>query len=309
MKQAIIDIGSNSIRLTLYEIQEEGFRILFKEKRMTGLASYVEDGKLTQDGMERACWALADFRSILDSLEITNVRIFATASLRNIDNGKEAVEAIRNDPDCGFDVEIITGMEEAFYGYIGAMYEAQLRDGAFMDVGGASTEIVAFEDGKPLEMASFHVGALNLFKNCVKNIIPSKQGLKRIEKEIENQIDDEKQFNFGPRSPLVCVGGTSRAILKLAQKKFGLPYTEKSLPVEKFEELYEFMTSGSKEAVDLILKLEPDRIHTLIPGIMIVHHICEEFQAKELVVCKYGVREGYLCQKILKNIPTHKTGS
>ena len=91
MKQAIIDIGSNSIRLTLYETEGENFHILFREKIMAGLAGYVEDGKLSADGIECACAGLLTFRSILQTLEIEHISVFATASLRNISNTEQAL--------------------------------------------------------------------------------------------------------------------------------------------------------------------------------------------------------------------------
>ncbi len=78
MKQAIIDIGSNSIRLTLYKTKDQDFRILFKEKDIAVLASYVEDGKLTSEGIECVCTSLLAFQSTLKALEIDNVHVFAT---------------------------------------------------------------------------------------------------------------------------------------------------------------------------------------------------------------------------------------
>ena len=91
MKQAIIDIGSNSIRLTLYETEGENFHILFREKIMAGLAGYVEDGKLSAEGIECACAGLLTFRSILQTLEIEHISVFATASLRNISKTEQAL--------------------------------------------------------------------------------------------------------------------------------------------------------------------------------------------------------------------------
>ena len=95
MKQAIIDIGSNSIRLTLYETLGQNFNILFREKIMAGLAGYVEDGKLSAEGIECACAGLLTFRGILQTLEIERIRVFATASLRNISNTEQALSVIR----------------------------------------------------------------------------------------------------------------------------------------------------------------------------------------------------------------------
>ena len=94
MKQAVIDIGSNSIRLTLYETEQQRFKILFREKIMAGLAGYVEDGTLSAEGIECACTGLLTFRGILQTLEIDSVRVFATASLRNVSNTQQALSVI-----------------------------------------------------------------------------------------------------------------------------------------------------------------------------------------------------------------------
>lgn len=94
MKQAVIDIGSNSIRLTLYETEQQRFKILFREKIMAGLAGYVEDGTLSAEGIECACTGLLTFRGILQTLEIDSVRVFATASLRNVCNTQQALSVI-----------------------------------------------------------------------------------------------------------------------------------------------------------------------------------------------------------------------
>ena len=137
MKQAIIDIGSNSIRLTLYETEGQSFKILFREKIMAGLAGYVEDGKLSAEGIECACAGLLTFRKILQTLQIENVRIFATASLRNVSNTERALSVIR--AATGFSVEVISGEDEALFGYAGAMQELHLTGGAFLPLPKAET--------------------------------------------------------------------------------------------------------------------------------------------------------------------------
>lgn len=172
MKQAIIDIGSNSIRLTLYETENQSFRILFREKIMAGLAGYVENGKLSAEGIECACAGLLTFRSILQTLEIGRVSVFATASLRNISNTEQALSVIR--AATGYPVEVVSGEDEALFGYAGAMRELRPTSGAFLDIGGASTEIVTFDEEKPDDFASFPIGSLSLYRRCVKKILPGK---------------------------------------------------------------------------------------------------------------------------------------
>ena len=281
MKQAIIDIGSNSIRLTLYETEGQSFKILFREKIMAGLAGYVEDGKLSAEGIECACAGLLTFRKILQTLQIENTRIFATASLRNVSNTERALSVIR--VATGFSVEVISGEDEALFGYTGAMQELHLTGGAFLDIGGASTEIVTFEDGAPVDFASFPIGSL-----------------KRLRQEISKTIDISDGA-LAPRALLVGVGGTARAALKLARHYCGISDDCRSMTAEQLDSLCAFLCSGKKEASDLILRLEAERIHTLVPGLLILQHVFHLFHAEQLVIGKYGVREGYLCQRILKN--------
>ena len=298
MKQAIIDIGSNSIRLTLYETQEQSFHILFREKVMAGLAGYVEGGKLSAEGIECACAGLLVFRSILKTLDIDRISVFATASLRNVSNTEQALSVIR--AVTGYSVEVISGEEEAILGYTGAMQELHLTSGAFLDIGGASTEIVTFEDNAPVKFASFPVGSLSLYRNCVKKILPGVGSLRRMQQEIEQTIAVNPE-ELTPRSLLVGVGGTARATLKMARHYYGTSKDCHSITSEQLDGLCKFLCSGKKEASDMILRLEAERIHTLVPGILILQHVFHLFQAEQLVVSKYGVREGYLCKRILKS--------
>lgn len=298
MKQAIIDIGSNSIRLTLYETERENFHILFREKIMAGLAGYVEDGKLSAEGIECACAGLLTFRSILQTLEIEHVSVFATASLRNISNTEQALSVIR--AATSYSVEVISGEDEALFGYAGAMQELHLTSGAFLDIGGASTEIVTFENSTPVDFASFSIGSLSLYRRCVKKILPGEGSLKRLRQEITHTID-VSEGALEPRALIVGVGGTARAALKLARRYYKMSDECRSMTAEQLDSLCSFLCSGKKEVSDLILRLEADRIHTLVPGLLILQHVFHVFHAEQLVVSKYGVREGYLCKKILKN--------
>lgn len=147
MKQAVIDIGSNSMRLSVYETTEAGtFTILFKDKIMAGLAGYVEEGALSPEGITRAILGLRSFRGTLRALNIPQVAVFATASLRNIRNTAQAVAEIQR--GTGFAIEVLSGEEEARLGYAGAMEELALSEGLFVDIGGASTEVVRFAHGQ-----------------------------------------------------------------------------------------------------------------------------------------------------------------
>ncbi|WP_312279776.1 hypothetical protein [Oscillibacter sp.] len=297
MKQAMIDIGSNSMRLTVYETEGNSFKILFREKSMAGLAGYVENGTLSDEGVLCACRGLLKFKKMLTSLNIRDVVIFATASLRNISNTEAAVSAIRD--RTGWEVEVISGEEEALYGYIGAMREFQLSRGAVLDIGGASTELALFDEDRPLRSLSLPIGSLNLYRSCVKKILPGRHALKKIRETIQAELDRSSLPDFERQLPLVCVGGTGRAVLKLAGAVYAQPEGCRAIGAEQLDGLCAILCRGDRQAIDLILKLSPDRIHTIVPGILVLHSLFHLLDAKTLEIGKYGVREGYLCRKIL----------
>ncbi|WP_293007829.1 MULTISPECIES: hypothetical protein [unclassified Oscillibacter] len=297
MKQAMIDIGSNSMRLTVYETEGNSFKILFREKSMAGLAGYVENGTLSDEGILCACRGLLKFKKILTSLDIQDVVIFATASLRNISNTEEAVSAIRD--HTGWEVEVISGEEEALYGYTGAMLEFQLSRGAVLDIGGASTELALFNEDRPLRSLSLPIGSLNLYRSCVKKILPGRRSLKKIRETIQAELDRSSLPDFERQLPLVCVGGTGRAVLKLAGAVYAQPEGCRAIGAEQLDGLCAILCRGDRQIIDLILKLSPDRIHTIVPGILVLHSLFHLLDAKTLEIGKYGVRERYLCRKIL----------
>ncbi|MGN1122463.1 MAG: hypothetical protein ACI4RV_08855, partial [Eubacteriales bacterium] len=140
---------------------------------------------------------------------------------------------------------------------------------------------------------------LSLYRRCVKKILPGSGSLKRIKAAMQEQIDEKKILPQEKHTPLICVGGTARAALKLAVKYFDLPETCHSITAPQLEQLCALLCEGDRKAIDLILRTEADRIHTIVPGLMILQHIFTNFNADELIVSKFGVREGFLCQKIL----------
>ena len=275
---------------------------------MAGLAGYVERGALSGEGVARAKSALLEFKRTLELLDIYRVAVIATASLRNVTNTDQAVRELQQ--ATGFPVTVLSGQQEARLGYAGAMEELHLKSGVFVDVGGASTEVVAFQGGQVVDSASFAVGSLSLYRTCVKKILPGPGSLERIRHTLRREMDEKGLDPKEKRSPLVGVGGTARAVLKLARQRFDLDGDCRTVTRAQLEELVNLLTQGEREAAGLILKTAPDRIHTLVPGLMVLVHIIKAFHADELVVSRYGVREGYLCQMLqTPAAPIRRTGN
>ena len=120
MIQAIIDIGSNSIRLAIYKIDEsKEIKLLMNKKEIARLAAYVVNGIMTTEGIDKACYILSEFKNLLDNLQINNVISFATAAIRNARNSDEVVRCIEN--NTGLKIIVLSGKEEAGLGFLGAI--------------------------------------------------------------------------------------------------------------------------------------------------------------------------------------------
>ena len=117
---------------------------------------------------------------------------------------------------------------------------------------------------------------------------------------IDDELEKAIPFKFDHRSPLVCVGGTARTVLKIAQSMYHLPEGCRTVSAKQVHEILDFMLSGKRKATKLILRTAPDRIHTIVPGTLILCRMLCLFKSNEIVVSKYGVREGYLCQKVIQ---------
>ena len=302
MKRALVDLGSNTVRLSVYNTDADAFHLLFSEKETAGLAGYISDGKMSQDGMQKACDILLNFSDILKNLEINDFSVFATASLRNITNTDEAVEYIKQ--HTGIEVDVIAGKTEAEYGCKGALKAVTQNVNAMFDIGGGSTEIVLLNNDVITSAKSFQVGCLTLFKENVSHLLPKKQELKNIKNKIDQVLAEQQSA----QADILCgVGGTARALLKISNDLFDKQSSE--IDRAEFLKIKHILLKDEKKAKDLILKNCPDRIHTIIPGMLIISKLIKRFDSSKLVISKYGVREGYLCQKLMNPTiyPTHKT--
>lgn len=296
MKKALVDLGSNTVRLSVYQVFEDGsFSLLFSEKEMAGLVNYISDKRMSVEGFDKACDVIWDFKKLMAQFDISELNIFATASLRNIVNKDEALAYIKE--KTGENINIISGKEEAELGYYGAISETSLNNGIIFDIGGGSTEIVRFDGKSILAADSYEIGSLNLFTGFVKNIWPSKSEQKNIKARVESVLAPAVP---GLSCGTICgIGGTNRALLSLANAYFKKPQDNRVITSSEFKQLKKVILKKDEVSKKLILKNCPDRIHTIIPGMLITSEIVKKLSAKQIIISRNGVREGYLCQKII----------
>ena len=300
---AIVDVGSNTVRMNVYDVNDGKLKVLFSKKETVGLASYVRGQYMSGAGVERVIQVLTEFRAVLENLNIHEMHVFATAALRNVKNSQEAVEEINR--RTGIQVQVISGREEAELDFMGAAIESNIKKGLLVDIGGGSTELVAYKDGGIISAVSIPKGSLNSYNKYVKGILPTKDERKAIKKDFVAKLDGLQAFEGSNKYKLICgVGGTVRAALKLDKLFFGESLAEDILPVAHIGYIIKAMEQKDNREkflknMSLLLDVVPDRIRTIMPGMIILYAVAKRFKCDAIMVTKTGVREGFMYNYVL----------
>ena len=298
MKCGIVDVGSNTIRLSIYHWEGQKFKLLMNKKEMAGLAGYIKNGLLSDSGILVACRVLAGFKALLRNFDIADLYVFGTASLRNIVNTEEALETI--EAVTGIKVEVLSGADEAAFSFLGATAGGGAPgSGMLADVGGGSTELVAYQDGAITSGCSLPMGSLSLFTKHVSGLFPTKEERKAIRSDVREEL--EKAKTAGLRcSHLTGVGGTFRAAAKLCNDLSGADPDNRIIPAGEIHALYKGLKKGDQDTLRQILRSVPDRVHTILPGLAILTAILDAYEVSTVSVSACGVREGYLLRRVME---------
>jgi len=300
MRLGVIDLGSNTIRLVVYRWDGLHLETLYNIKRQTQSIKYVKNAMMSKEGLDSVVLSVKELMVIARAYDVEKLNIFATASLRNIKNSDEAVSYIQNEID--FPLDLLDGNEESLFGFEGMRRTINLpMEGISVDIGGASTEITYFKNNKAVFMGSLPMGSLNLFIQHVHNVLPteSEQFLMRL--EIQNHLDSLVWLKSVKVNTVIGIGGSARAIMRLHQAKYDINTSiyDMQLSSKLISGYANFIANQKDEETRLILKAIPDRLSTVIPGAIIVDEIMKLVNAQDYMLSLYGVREGYLFNRIL----------
>ena len=298
MLYGIIDIGSNTIRMNIYKIDGHQFHLLLSKKEAVGLVQYVKKSVMSQEGIDRLAECLNQFRDMIELLHLDGYSAFATASLRNIDNSQDVIDAIFQ--KCQVPIDLLSGAQEGRISFHGAIYGLAHQNGIYVDTGGGSSEVILYDRRQIGYVASLPIGSLNLYNKYVKNIIPTKSEIRTIQERIEKELAAiDRKKSILKAEDLSITGGSMRAIRSLL---ISLRWIEKDVyefDASMIRQLVKYLQEDEGKTVHLFLKVKPDRVHTMFPGLLIIDTIAQYTKAKRIQVSTNGVREGYLMEKIL----------
>lgn len=283
MKIAVIDIGSNSVRLMLWA---DG-KALYKRLETTRLGAGLESGVLSEQSMARSVSAVSKFCREAKQAGVDTVCAFATAAVRTAKNGVAFCEQIER--ACGLKVDIVSGEHEALLGLYGALGD---RDGGIVDIGGASTEICFREKGRVTLSQSLEVGAVRLYDACHDD----RARLSEFLESALKPLDGIKASGI----KLYAVGGTASA---LAQIKLGSSVYDPArlqnfaLPqkwiADKADKLLS-MTVGERLSV---AGMDQSRADILAGGAYLLGKILQKLSCPQIIFSDCDNLEGYLTYK------------
>lgn len=277
-KCGIIDVGSNSIRMGLYDYDENGFTMIDNYLTVKELVTYIEHGQISEKGLDIAYKTLYSFKDIAYNRGVTDLYAIITAPARKVDDPKVFIDKLSS----LMPIVLLSADDEATYAFKGAKCKVDLDQGIMIDIGGGSSELVQFDHDEILYETSLDIGCVALSQ------IDPKEPLFYVE-------DILKKINYQFNGDMIGAGGTVESIF---------------LIYEKLGDIKAYITID--DVANIINRYNEDSIHyiigryiyarktTLFYGLQILYEIMNYYKIDKLYESEYGVKEGYLIDKILK---------
>jgi exopolyphosphatase/guanosine-5'-triphosphate,3'-diphosphate pyrophosphatase len=212
---AVFDIGSNSVRLVVYERLSRNLTPLFNEKALCGLGREVATtGRLAPDAVEKALMALTRFRALCDVMRVGDAIAIATAAVRDASDGTDFIARAKE--ICRCEIEVLSGKREAKLAAFGVLSGSNRVDGVVGDLGGGSLELVDVKGARIGAGVTTPLGSLSLADM-------SSRSLKAAEKIVREKLKDQDVLKALEGRRFYAVGGTWRAIARLHMWQTGYP--------------------------------------------------------------------------------------
>jgi len=300
MLYAIIDIGSSIIKYKIYEYANDNVEPVIIHDKTMGLINYRKNNILTDEGIEVLLSTLNEFKKYSDKLNVDKSFYIATASLRNIENREEVLTIVKT--KLNIDIKIYTGEEEAENSFNSLKWvDTSSNDGILVDIGGGSSEITIFENqDKILEQKSIPIGVLSIYNEDVSLLFPSKEEQQLI---IDKTLDKINDLNIADYSKeyLYGIGKTFVSLKRLFEHMNIKKDKSNILTIEQVDIVLDKLSTNTKENFKPALIVDSERVHTMIPSLLITKALSIRFNIKKIQVCDVTLQDGIILN-VVKNI-------
>ncbi len=292
----VVDVGSNSVRLVVFDGAARSPAYFYNEKIMCGLgAGIAETGKLNPKGRERALSAMARFAQIARTMRVSGLTAVATAAVREASDGPAFCAEVL--AQTGVPIHVIDGAEEARLSAQGVLTGWPGAYGLICDIGGASMELAEINDGQVGRRVTSSLGPLKL-----RDVKGGKKG----RRAFINETLDELYAQMGnQRNRLFLVGGSWRAIARIDMER-------QNYPLKVLHE-YRMTATSVRETAKYIQSQDPDELRArcgvsssrmdLVPlAIEVLKGVLRRFKPHDIAISSYGIREGVLYEQMPERI-------
>jgi exopolyphosphatase/guanosine-5'-triphosphate,3'-diphosphate pyrophosphatase len=285
---AIVDIGSNSVRLVVYSGPPRAPTAIFNEKVLAGLGSgLARNGELSDDSQQCALSALRRYRLLLDYMQVRQTRVVATAAVRDARNGAQFARQVE---DIGFACEVLSAADEARLAGEGVLAAIPGADGIVGDLGGGSLELADVRDGAVGKGISLPLGVLRVAGG-------EKQAVETLNSALRESGLAKRAAGRG----FYMVGGSWRVLAEIDMAITGFP-----LPVKHQYSMQPSRAAALRQIVgslDIRVRktIPPLRLASLPAAAMLLSHLASELKSSELILSSFGIREGLLFSMLPKS--------
>lgn len=294
---AIIDIGSNSIRLVVYDQQKRSPVPIYNEKVMCALGKgLASSGVLNPEGVDMAKQTLRRFLAMARNMEIASLHVMATAAIRDAKDGKAFARFIEDNYDV--DIDVISGNKEAKLGAYGVCSSIHSPHGITGDMGGGSLELVWINNGSIGEHASLPLGSLRM-------VDETKGDNAKLRRLIDKRFNELHWLSDDPVENFYAIGGSFRALAKMHLTANNYPLRilhEYTVDAASFLLFVREIASMPQDRLEKFPGVAAKRIPALPGASMVLESIINIAEPKYVVFSASGIREGYLYEKLSPHI-------
>ena len=288
-RTAVADLGSNSFRLVVFASHPAGWWSKADEIHETVRigAGIGKSGKLSSEAMERALRTVELFKAFCDATGVEGVDAVATSAIRDAANRDEFIER------SALPVRVLSAEEEAWYGYVAAVNSTTVRDGAVLDVGGGSVQVVAVTARRCTDRASWPLGAVRMTERFLPDDEPpSKKDVKALRRHVREQLESAPWFGGGH---LVGIGGSIRNLAAASERAHEFPFPGVqgfALRRDALAELVDEMSSRAPRKRSGIPGIKPGRADIILAAALVVEEVMDAGGYDVLEATEWGLREG-----------------
>lgn len=290
---AVIDIGSNSIRLVVFDGLKRAPATVFNEKVLCGLGRGLQSsGRLSPEGVELAVPNLVRFTALARAMGVGRIDLVATAAVREAEDGPAFRETVER--QCGHPIRVLSGEEEAELSALGVIAGNPAADGIMGDLGGGSLELVEVTDGKVGRSTTLGLGPLRLMESCGDD-----RG--KMRSVIDKAFSKVDWLSAGTDRTFYPVGGAWRNLARLHMEQSRHPLHaihEHTISSAEAIKLARLLARQGKSSLAGLQYISRRRRETLPLGALVLARLLRKLQSKDVVFSTYGVREGYLFNQL-----------